>query len=73
MPTQRPTVKQQQVLDFIGAYIAKNKFSPTFREIGNHVGLKVGGIQNHLKALEARKKLTWNASESRSLKLTGAK
>ena len=73
MPTQRPTVKQQQILDFIIAYLSKNKFAPTFREIGKHVGLQAGAIHNHLNALEAKKLITRNANESRSLQLVGVK
>jgi repressor LexA len=73
MPTQRPTAKQQQVLDFISVYIKQHGYAPTFREIGKHIGVEAGAVHNFLNALEARHLITRNANESRSIQLTGVK
>lgn len=69
MPTQNPTTKQQQVLDFIKAYMDERGYSPSLREIGQGIGVSVGTIQRFLNALEARQLLTRNANEARSIQL----
>lgn len=69
MPTLRPTAKQQQVLDFIRAYMAEHKSAPTYRQIGKHLSVTVGPVYNFINALEARGLLTRNANESRSIQL----
>lgn len=74
MPTQNPTTKQQQVLDFIEWYQHEHKYAPTFREIAKHIGAEsVGTVTRHLGALEARGLLTRNANEARSIQLKGNK
>lgn len=73
MPTQNPTAKQQQVLDFVADYICEWGSAPTFGEIAKHIGLTKGAVQHHLNALEARKLITRNANESRSIQIMGAK
>lgn len=73
MPTQHPTAKQQQTLDVIREYLKNKGYAPTFREIGKAVGVGVGAIRNHLNALEARKLITRNANESRSIQLVEKK
>ncbi len=73
MPTQNPTTKQQQVLDFIKAYIAERGYSPSFREIANGIGVSVGTIQRFLNALEVRGLVIRNANEARSIQLMGNK
>lgn len=73
MPTQRPTAKQQQVLDFIIEFKKLNGFSPTFREIGGYIGVSVGGVESLLNGLEGRGFITRNLSEGRSIQLVGAK
>ncbi len=73
MPTQRPTAKQQQVLDFVDGYIKEWGSAPTYRQIGDALGVSVGTVQNFLKALEARGLMTRNANESRSMQIVGVK
>ena len=73
MPTQNPTTKQQQVLDFIKCYQDEFKYAPSFREIAKHAGISVGTVQRHLGALEARGLITRNANEARSIQLKGNK
>lgn len=74
MPTQNPTAKQQQILDYIREYIETWGSSPTFSEIAKHTGLSsVGTVQNHLNALEAKEYIIRNANESRSIQLVRKK
>ena len=73
MPTQRPTAKQQQVLDFIKGYLVEKGYSPSYREIGSAIGVTTGPVFNYLNALEVRGFITRNANESRSIKLVEVK
>lgn len=73
MPTQNPTTKQQQVLDFIKHYIDERAYSPSFLDIAKHTGVSVGTVHRHLQALEARELITRNANEARSIQLKGSK
>ncbi len=73
MPTKRPTVKQQQTLDFIKLHLKSHGFSPSFREIGRHLNVSVGGVHSFLAALEARGIITRNANEARSIQLVESK
>lgn len=73
MPTQRPTAKQQQVLDFIKHNLAEKGFAPTYSEIGKHCGITKGAVKNHLDALEARGLILRNANESRTIKIADGK
>lgn len=66
------TAKQQQVFDFVVAYVNTHNFPPTYGEIGGCLNIARGTVLNHLKALEARGILSWNPNEARSIKLKGA-
>jgi SOS-response transcriptional repressor LexA len=46
------TPKQIALLDFIAAYIAKNRVAPNQREMGDHMRTSVGNINRMLAALE---------------------
>ena len=39
--------RQRQILDFIGAYAERHGVSPTFKEIGDAVGLKSSSSVKH--------------------------
>lgn len=70
MPTNHLTAKQSEVYQFVKRYLERNGYAPTYREIGDGFGLSSGSISYYLRAIEARGLLTWNANESRSIKLT---
>ncbi|HEX4998370.1 MAG TPA: transcriptional repressor LexA [Terriglobia bacterium] len=46
------TERQQAILDFIAATVRKEGNAPSYREIANHFGITVGGLQKQLQALE---------------------
>ena len=44
--------RQQEVLDFIRGFIDQNKMPPTYREIGQALGIaSTNGVADHVKAL----------------------
>lgn len=65
-----PTVRQQQVLDFIQSHIDNNGYPPTLREICSHLGVS-GNLSalRHLEALE-KKGYIKRDSGSRGIALT---
>lgn len=49
------TERQQQVLDFIRAHIARHGYPPTLREIGKHMAIRsTNGVNDHLRALDRK-------------------
>ena len=65
------TPRQQQVLDFIGVYMARAGFPPTLEEIGAALGIRSpNAIRNHLLALEKKGYLTKEGAKSRAIRLT---
>lgn len=72
LPTQNPTARQQQVLDFIKGYMDERGYSPSYREISS-IGITPGTVRNHLDALEAKGYLVRNMNEARSIQLKGNK
>ena len=47
--------RQRQILDFIGAYAERHEVSPTFREIGDAVGLKaISAVSYQVEQLQAK-------------------
>lgn len=45
--------RQQRIYDYIESYIEINKYSPSFREVANGVGLKSSStIHTHLKQMK---------------------
>jgi len=65
------TARQQQVLEFIGQYVARHGFPPTLEEIGGALGIRSpNAIRNHLLALEKKGYLTKEGTKSRAIRLT---
>ncbi len=63
------TERQQQVLDFINDSIRFRGYPPTFREIGEKMGIKsTNGVNDHLKALEKKGFLHRDDLKSRALR-----
>ena len=50
-----PSERQRQILDFIGAYAERHGVSPSFREIGDAVGLKaISTVSYQVEQLQAK-------------------
>lgn len=71
-PSHLLTRRQQQILDFIRAFLAERGYSPTVREIGSAVGLKSPSNASYqLARLADAAVLTWDPHTPRSIRLTG--
>jgi repressor LexA len=65
-----PTVRQAAVLDFVRAYIAKHKRSPSLEEIGKGVGLTaLSTVNRHLNNLADKGLVRWRRGFSRSVEV----
>ena len=64
------TKRQEQVLEFIRAYIRENGYPPSVRDIGEEFGLSPATVHDHLKALERKGYLDKKPNRSRSLSVT---
>lgn len=63
------TTRQKQVLDFIKDSIKSRGYPPTFREIGEKMGIRsTNGVNDHLKALEKKGYLQRDDLKSRALR-----
>lgn len=64
------TRRQQQVYDFLVAYLAANGYPPTLQEIASHLQVSGNlGVLRHLKALERAGLITRSPGSSRSIAL----
>jgi repressor LexA len=65
------TRRQQQVYDFLVAYLADNSYPPTLQEIARHLHVSGNlGVLRHLKALERAGLISRTPGSSRSIALT---
>ena len=65
------TNRQQQVYDFLVAYLADKGYTPTLQEIASHLHVSGNlGVLRHLKALEREGLVTRSPGSSRSIALT---
>ncbi len=63
------TARQCEILNFIKDYIQKNGCPPTVKEIGEFFKISIKGSYDHIKALEKKKYISYQAKKSRSMKL----
>ena len=62
--------RQVRIVDFIRSYLAENGYPPTFREIGNSVGLKSPStVDHHMKKLREMGVLQYEEGHFRSIQL----
>ncbi len=61
------TERQQQVLDFISKYTKDNGYPPTVREIGEHFGISLRAVQDHIGALQKKGFLSQSQKRARSI------
>lgn len=64
------TDRQQAVLDFINQFIAENKYSPSMQEIGDHFGIKIKGVYDHLILIKKKGYISWKRKIARSITIT---
>jgi len=68
---RRLTSRQQQVYAFLLAYVEKNGYPPTLKEIAGHLGITGNlGVLRHLQALEKKGFLSRAAGSSRGIILS---
>lgn len=64
------TDQQKRVLEFIEAYQGDNGYPPTFKEIGDAVGLaNITAVRGHLMALEKKGYIVKTPDKARSIKI----
>lgn len=64
------TRRQKEVLDFLGGFIEKNGFSPSYEEIAEGLSLhSLATIHKHISSLESKGYLRRAFNQSRSLEL----
>lgn len=61
------TERQQEVLDFISSFTKENNYPPTVREIGEHFGISLRAVQDHIAALQKKGFLSQTQKRARSL------
>jgi len=54
-------------LDFISTFIKENGYPPTVREIGEHFGISLRAVQDHIAALQKKGFLSQSQKRARSL------
>lgn len=74
MTTDDLTPRQQQILDFLREFLARNGYAPTLQDIADAFGMaSLNGPRKHLAALEAAGYLSLAPGAARALRLTGAR
>ena len=63
------TNRQKEVLSFISDFTEDNSFPPTVREIGEHFGISLRAVQDHIAALQKKGYLSQSQKRSRSIKV----
>lgn len=63
------TDRQKQILTFISEYQESNSYPPTVREIGEHFGVSIRAVQDHITALQKKGFITQTQKKSRSIKV----
>lgn len=63
------TERQREVLDFIAQFTDDNVYPPTVREIGEHFGISLRAVQDHIAALQKKGYLSQCQKRSRSIRV----
>lgn len=63
------TDRQKEVLTFIANFTEENVYPPTVREIGEHFGISLRAVQDHIAALQKKGYLSTEQKRSRSIKV----
>ena len=68
---KKATERQQEVLNFIAAYIQTHTYPPTIREVAGFFSISVKGANDHLAALKKKGLLKQGDKKSRTMELVG--
>ncbi|MBR6154536.1 MAG: repressor LexA [Treponema sp.] len=63
------TDRQREVLIFIAQFTEDNVYPPTVREIGEHFGISLRAVQDHVAALQKKGYLSQSQKRSRSIRV----
>ena len=63
------TERQKEILNFISDYQEENSYPPTVREIGDHFGVSIRAVQDHITALQKKGFISQTQKKSRSIKV----
>jgi repressor LexA len=63
------TARQKEVLTFISDFSEENAYPPTVREIGEHFGISLRAVQDHVAALQKKGYLSLCQKRSRSMRV----
>lgn len=70
MIVEHLTRRQAEVLQAVDRLISANGYSPTFREVGDEVGIvSLNGVSDHLRALKKKGWVDWIPMKSRTLRI----
>lgn len=70
MSPRRLTTRQKEILDYIYKFADENGYPPTYRDIGDHFGIKSpNGVADHLKALEKKGEINLKHNTARGIEL----
>jgi SOS-response transcriptional repressor LexA len=65
------TKRQREVFAFIVGFIAERGYVPSFREIGDGIGVNsLASVQKHIQTLQSKGLITFRAFCSRSIEIT---
>ena len=67
---ERLTVRQREILDFIGRHISEKGYAPTLREIGKAFGFSQKSAQDQRNALIRKGYIEFDDTKARSIRLT---
>lgn len=63
------TPRQKEVLEFIRSFVRENRYPPTIREISEAFGISVKGAHDHVRALEKKQVIRYDAKRSRTIEV----
>lgn len=63
------TDRQREVLNYIAQFTEDNVYPPTVREIGEHFGVSLRAVQDHLSALQKKGYISLTQKKSRSIRV----
>lgn len=63
------TERQREVLNYISQFTDENVSPPTVREIGEHFGISLRAVQDHISALQKKGFITQTKKRSRSIRV----
>ena len=68
----RPTPRQFEALRAIADHQLAHEVAPTFRELGEVLGIQINAVNDLLHALDDHGLVTWELHKARTLRLTQA-